>query len=145
MTTTDNDIVPRVEAEINSRGDANRASYEYPGFIIIDGEFNTGDANDTWTVDRMNHDQSQCLDGRDTGIPTTSRDPKAIADAVLKAIDDMKANPVKRPSRAERVSLFDVQDLLARSLSVIEESDNADEHADLIRDLRRAVEKGVQR
>jgi hypothetical protein len=81
-----------VTTELKRRG--HRASYEYPGFVSLaddDGtSWDTGTANDTWTIDHMTTD-GRHLGGADTDIRTDCADPQVIADEVERRLGEMSA------------------------------------------------------
>jgi hypothetical protein len=87
-------LVEKVTEELVRRG--HRATFEYPGFVMIteaDGTtWNTGTANDTWTVDHLSADGSEHLiDGGDTYVRVDCPYASVIADMIERFLDTRQA------------------------------------------------------
>lgn len=138
MTSTtdrlpDSNINVRVREEFERRG---RRSYlEYPGVIHLPDEdtgFWTSDQNDTWTVDELDA-RGVTIGGFDTRIPRTETDVTKIANAIERGIVQYRLMGIEAIG-ARGIDV--IRDIASRALSVIEESEGADEHGYLLTDLR---------
>lgn len=121
------------------------ANVEYPGCIIVsfpwslcDTYFIVGNANGTWDVD-VYADAASCENGEQprmtlkTNVASTSDEAPRIARAVSRAILECAAFDLMRLFSH---TFNSTQELASRALIAIEESDDADEHADLLAELR---------
>lgn len=78
-----------------------KASYEYPGYINIpfyiqegetepDGSFAIGTAGEVWSVDCCNADGT-VFGGMNTEVQSTCENPRFIAEAIFKTLDEVIA------------------------------------------------------
>jgi hypothetical protein len=112
-----------------------RVTVEYPGCIVVWAEdlidhpdhcWWFGTANATWMGDLCNAEGDH-LEVLKTDVPSDCTDPTRIADAIKTVLHEPGAYAREPRSRI---------DIIARALTVIVESDGADEHAHLIHELK---------